>query len=83
MHKILRTNDARRKLRLRKAIEAFRTNAFIMGEGNAKKINKRKLVAKKFENTLGNMFRAINRFNERTHVSQAFRAIKENYTARV
>ena len=77
MKKIIASIEARKRLRLKRGFQAFKNNNFEFKV--ADKLNKRrKLVCARFELTLEMMLAAFNRYHERSHLSEAFRTMKEH-----
>eukprot|EP00347_Sterkiella_histriomuscorum_P017905 403347531 len=81
MHKILQNIDARKKMRIKKAFQAFRFNSQGQRQQEKKLQQKKRLVLLKFQNTLTNFCEAMQRYTNRAHVQAAFREMKLRYEA--
>lgn len=79
MHKILNTIDARKKLRLKKALQSFKINALNAKVQEQKVRGKKILVLQKFESSIMGMTNALNRYHNRSYLQASFRKLKQFY----
>ena len=74
MKRIVESDEARRRLRLKRGFQAFKTHRYDQVVVD-RAFNRKKLVCAKFELSLQMMCSGLTRFIERTALSHAFRQL--------
>jgi predicted site-specific integrase-resolvase len=77
MKRIVQNDEAKKRLRLKRGFQAFKNHSYEVSVVD-RAHKKQQLVCSKFELSIQMMCAGLNRYYERTALSQAFRKLHDN-----